>query len=203
MLSFEQVLSKVAEDAAFDKWPFRSGDSAHLNRWLEDWRAARIWQKLHPGAFERYQAWSFIMTMLSLRQLAEQLDQANERVSDAKQVRRKAARRNATKRLAELRTELSAQGINLAGVRDGALDSVETPEPFLTVRSDEHGTRRRTLFCRLASQFIHAETGRWHDAQVAALCEIALDCEDITTDMIRHAREAGRRDVMRERRRKA
>jgi hypothetical protein len=201
MLSFDRVLSKVSDDAECEKWP--RNDSAHLKRWLEDWRAALIWQELHTGAFESYRAWSFIHIMLTLRQLAEQLDQANERVSDAKQVRRKAARRDATKRLAELRTELSAQGFNLVGVRDGALDSVETPEPFLTVRSDEHGTRRRTLFCRLASQFIHADTGRWHDAQVAALCEIALDCKDITADMVRHAREAGRRDVTRKRRRKA
>jgi hypothetical protein len=142
------------------------------------------------------------MTMLSLRQLAEQLDQANERVSEAKRARRKAARRDATKRLAELRTELSAQGIVLVGVRDGALDTVEAPEPFLADR--ERGTRRRTLFCRLASWYVRAETGRWHDEQVGALCEIALNCKDsITADMVRHAREAGRRDATRKSRRKA
>jgi hypothetical protein len=202
MSPFEQVLSEVASDAAFDKRSFRKGDSAHLKRWLEDWRAAVIWQELHPGAFESHRAWSFIMTMLSLRQLAEQLDQANERVSEAKRARRKAARRDATKRLAELRTELSAQGIVLVGVRDGALDTVEAPEPFLADR--ERGTRRRTLFCRLASWYVRAETGRWHDEQVGALCEIALNCKDsVTADMVRHAREAGRRDATRKSRRKA
>jgi hypothetical protein len=196
MSPFEQVLSEVASDAAFDKH-----DSAHLKRWLEDWRAAVIWQALHPGAFESHRAWSFIMTMLSLRQLAEQLDQANERVSEAKRARRKAARRDATKRLAELRTELSAQGFFLAHVRDGALDSVETLEPVLADR--ERGTRRRTLFCRLTSFYVRAETRRWHDEQVGALCEIAFNCKDITTDKVRHAREAGRRDATRKRGREA
>jgi len=146
-------------------------------------------------------AYKLIILMLCVRQLAEQLNQANERVSEAKRARRKAARRDPAKRLAELRAELLAQGFNLVGVRDGALDSIETLEPFLAVR--EGGARSRTLFCRLASLLIHNDTGRWHDAQVAALCETALNCKDITVEMVRHAREAGRRDATRKHRRKA
>jgi hypothetical protein len=199
MSPFDRALSKIAEDAACDKW-LRKGDSAHLKRWLQDGRATEIWRALHPREFESHRAWSFIITMLVNRQLAEHLDRANERVSDAKRPRRKAARRDATKRLAELRAELAAQGVVLAGVRDGALDSVETLEPFLSDR--ERGTRQRTLFCRLASMYVRAETGRWCDAQVAALCEIAFDCRDISTDIVRHAREAGRRDATRRSRRK-
>ena len=197
---FKQVLSNVAEHAANDKWAFRKGDSAHLKRWLDDWRANQIWQTLHPGSFDSERAHSFIIVILVYRQLAEQLDQTNERVSAPKRARRKAARRDITKRIAELRAELAAQDIVLVGVRDGALDAVETPEFRFAVR--ERSTRRRTLFCRLVSDYIHASTGQWHDAQVAALCEIALDCEVITTEMVRHAREAGRRDIRRKHRRK-
>ena len=201
MLSFEQVLSKAAADAASDKGTFRKGDSAHIARWLHDGRADEIWQNLHPGVFDRLQAYLFIIVMLSYRQLAEQLDQANERVSDAKGARRKTARRDARKRLAELRTELSPRGFVLTGVCEGALDSVETLEPFLADR--ERSARQRTLFCRLASHSIRHGT-RWHDAQVGALCEIALNCKDsVTADMVRHAREAGRRDATRKSRRKA
>lgn len=103
----------------------------------------------------------------------------------------------------KLITELSAQGFVIRGVRDGALDSVEALAPPLAVRSDDRGTRQRTIFCRLASMYVHADTGYWHDGQVAALCEIALDCKDVTADMVRSAREAGRRDATRKRRRKA
>jgi len=197
MLSFKRVLSKVAEDAADDKWPFRKGDSAHLKRWLEDWRANQIWQKLHPGAFDSHKAHSFIILVLTFRHLSEHFDQANERVSEAKRARRKTARRDPAKRLAELRAELSAQGIVLVGVRDGALDSIETLEPFLAVR--ERSARSRTIFFRFVSTYIRGNTGQWHDAEVAALCETALNCRDVTTEMVRHAREAGRRDVTRKR----
>jgi hypothetical protein len=196
MLSFEQVLSKVAADAAGEEWPFREGDSAHLKRWLEDWRAAAIWGELYQGAFDRIQAHQFIILILTLRQLAEHLDRANQQVSDAKRGRKKASAADVIK----LIREMSAQGVVITDVRDGALDSVENLEPFLANR--ERGTRRRTLFCRLASNYILAATGRWHDEEVAALCEIALNCKDITADMVRHAREAGRRDASRKGRRK-
>jgi hypothetical protein len=199
MSPFEQVISNVAADAAFDKWPFRDGDVAHLSRWLNDGRATEIWEKLYPGAFAPFDAWGFITIILSFRQLAHQLDQANQKVSAAKRARKKATLADTIK----LITELSAEGFVLCGVRGGALDSVETLAPPLAVRSDERGTRQRTIFCRLASMYVHAATGRWHDGEVAALCEIALDCNDVTTDMVRSYREAGRRDATRKRRRKA
>jgi hypothetical protein len=197
MSPFEQVISKVAADAASDKWPFRQGDSAHLQRWLGDGRAATIWQELYSDVFDDHRAYLFIIGILSLRRLAEELDQANQKVSAAKKARKKAIADTV-----KLITELSAEGFVIRNVLPGALDNIEAPEPFLAVRSDERGSRRRTIFCRLASLFIHADTGRWHDAQVAALCEIAFDCKDVSTDMVRSAREAGRRDTTRKRRRK-
>jgi hypothetical protein len=195
---FERVLSDTAAKAETDKWPFRKGDAAHLARWLEDGRAMAIWQKLHPGAFESVKAYFFIIEILYLRQLAELLDQTNQRVSDAKRARKKTGAGEAIKQLAEL----SAQGFVIRDVLPGALASIETPEPFLAVRSDEGGTRRRTIFCRLVSISVQATTGRWHDDQVAALCEIAFNCKDVTAEMVRSAREAGRRDAKRKRRRK-
>jgi hypothetical protein len=192
---FERILSKAAEHAASDKWPFRKGDSAHLARWLGDGRADEIWQKLYPGPFDSRQASSFIIKILSLRQLAEQLDHT-KKISDAKRARKKAAAGEAVKQL----TELSAQGFVIRNVREGALDSLESLEPFLAVRSDKHGTRRHTIFCRLASNLVRADAGHWHDEEVEALCQIAFNCEAVD---VRSAREAGRRDATRNRKRKA
>lgn len=180
MVSFKRTLSKIAKEAADDKWPFRKGDSAHLNAGLRIGAQSRFGKNCIPVPSIIQKAYFFIIQVLTFRHLAERLDQANERVSEAKRARRKAARRR---------------------VRDSTLDSIETPEPFLSVR--ERSTRSRTLFCRLASLFIHDDTGRWHDAQVAALCETALNSKDITIEMVRHAREAGRHDATRKRGRKA
>jgi hypothetical protein len=190
---FELVLSKAAADAESDKR--HNGDAAHLARWLHDGRADEIWQKFYPGAFDANKAYSFIIVMLSFRQLAEHFDRANQQVSAAKKARKKATAADMIK----LIREMSAQGVLITDVRDGALDSVETLEPILAVRSDERGARRQTIFCRLASMYVHAPP-RWHDEQVAALCEIALNCKDVTADMVRSAREAGRRDARRKKR---
>jgi len=86
--AFRQVLSKTAADAGPDNWPFHKGDAAHLARWLDDERAEEIWQNLYPGALDEIQAYCFIVVMLCFRQLAEQLDRANQRVSAAKRAKK-------------------------------------------------------------------------------------------------------------------
>ena len=81
--------------------------------------------------------------------------------------------------------------------------SAELPTKYMasdfSVRSDKEGTRKRTIFCRVLSDMLHDGTGRWHDAEVARLCEIAFGGGDVTSDMVRSAREAGRRDATRKR----
>ena len=67
-----------------------------------------------------------------------------------------------------------------------ALGRAQVLDPLLSVRSDENGTRQRTLFCRMLSHVLHDTI--WHDAKVATLCEIAFDCNDITVEMVRSAR---------------
>ena len=41
------------------------------------------------------------------------------------------------------------------------------------------GARKRTIFCGILSDIFHSNFDRWHDTEVAALCEIAFDCKDI------------------------
>jgi hypothetical protein len=177
--------------------PLSEGERNFLIRLHDDDRADEIWQELHSGAFDSLRAHSFIIEILALRQLAEHFDQVNKKVSAANRARKKAGAGEAIKRL----TELSTQGFVIRS--EGALLGLETLEPFLAVRSDKRGTRRRTIFCRFASTLLRSDT-RWHDKEVAALCEIAFNCEgDVTVDMVRSAREAGRREATRKRKRKA
>ena len=51
------------------------------------------------------------------------------------------------------------------------------------------GARKRTIFCGILSDIFHSNFDRWHDTEVAALCEIAFDCKDIiSTDAVKTAR---------------
>jgi hypothetical protein len=51
------------------------------------------------------------------------------------------------------------------------------------------GARKRTIFCRILSDIFHSNFDRWHDTEVAALCEIAFDYKDIiSTDAVKTAR---------------
>jgi hypothetical protein len=200
--SFKDTITDVLK-----REPLSEGAQKFLIRLRNDDRADEIWQadrksqarRLHSGAFDSHSAYSFIIVVLALRELAEHFDQVNKKVSAANRARKKTGAGEAIKQL----TELSAQGHVIRHVREGALLGLETLEPFLAVRSDERGTRRRTIFCRFASNLLRSDT-RWHDKEVAALCEIAFNCKgDVTVDMVRSAREAGRREATRKRKRKA
>jgi hypothetical protein len=49
--------------------------------------------------------------------------------------------------------------------------------------------RKRTIFCRILSDIFHSNFDRWHDTEVAALCEFTFDCKDIiSTDAVKTAR---------------
>jgi hypothetical protein len=207
---FERVLDEAIklatgnEDLA--KRLYRAGDVEHLQRWRDDGRAAEIWEALHPNRLDPRGMSRFILTVLELRGMTRALDQLNKKISKLKRSLKKLApkeRRRAIRLLAS--GELSPQEF---AVLEASFKEAETGratdflEPIFAVRSDEHGTRQCTIFCRLVSDLVR-QTGRWHDKEVAGLAEIALNRKDITTEMVRHYREAGRRDATRKRRGKA
>jgi hypothetical protein len=65
--------------------------------------------------------------------------------------------------------------------------------PQLNIRSDHGGSRQRTAFMRMAADFFHKTTGKWHDDEVATLTDIAFPDEEATTiDMVRSARRGVR-----------
>jgi hypothetical protein len=208
MSPFEQLLTEMIKqrgylNTRYGEMATGRNDVAHLKRWLKDGRATEIWEAWSPGNFSDGPARSFITAVLLIRERAWMWDHINKDRTGLRQ-RLKARAAKERRHLAKLLTkgELSPEEYKarIASVEEkrratGDLDS------WHAVRSDENGTRRRTLFCRLLSNaFLHAKgrsKGRRYDAQVAALCEIALGCKDVTADMVRSAREAGRRDAKR------
>jgi hypothetical protein len=205
---FKRLLDEVIKLASANddlaKQLFRAGDVGHLQRWHDDGRADEIWEALHPGRLDagRVGCVVFIHAVLSIRHLAEEADQLNKTISRLKKLAPK-ERRRAVNRLT--RGELSQQEFAVLAAFFGKAETGRATdffEPIFAVRSDKHETRQCTIFCRLVSDLVRRGT-RWHDKEVAALAEIALNRKDITTDMVRSYREAGRRDATRKSRRKA
>ena len=182
---------------------FRDGDVAHLKRWSEDSRGPAIYDALRSGkGLHCKSAFAHIMTVLELRRFAELLDALNRDIG----VRERRMKRLAPKERKRARKMLENSEMSpaeFATLMD-QIKEFENPrefiglDPLLSARSSrKDGSRKRTLFCRTLSDVLHHATGRWHDAQVAALCEIALDCDDVTVEMVRSAR----REATRKRRR--
>ena len=200
--SFEKLLVELIKRAASPDDPisreFHDGDAAHLDRWLRSGQADKIWQKISNGPFNSGDAFEFVGAVLEIRRDAAKADAlARDVPALAKQAKHLAlrTRKHAIEKLTN--NEITAaQYLALNQRVEEALGFDQVRDPLLSVRSDENGTRRRTLFCRMLSDVLHYTTGQWHDDAVRALCEIAFDCDDVTLDMVRSAR----RDSTRKRR---
>ena len=175
----------------------RDGDAAHLQRWVDNCDVDTIWQAIRPGPFNFEEAFNFMMINLRFRKLAESCDELNETIGSLQRRGKKLApreRKRAAKMLAHGEMSADEFAAILASVEDhGDARTSINLDPLLTVRSDENGTRKRTLFCRMLSSKLHDAKGRWHDAEVQALCQIAFDCDDVTIDMARSARRESTR----------
>jgi hypothetical protein len=176
-----------------------SQDIAHLTRWAKRDPAAQIYRKLN----EVDEA-LFISLNLWIRILAERADQATvEMAALTKQAKKVLPRARKLFAIARANFKMSEREFEalIAECREieTGLDTwlAEAFGPVQAiVRSDENGSRKRTIFCRLLSNKIHSMTGRWHTREVAELCEIAFDCGDVTDEMVR----AARRDFTRKKR---
>jgi hypothetical protein len=209
-LLFDQVLDECIKQATANddlaKRLFLEGDIAHLQRWRNDGRAAAIWEALRPGrSSDAAGMFRFVFSFLRVRRIAEETNQLNKTISELKRSGKRLApkeRRRAMKLLAN--GDLSPQEFLVLEASFKEAESGRDTnflDPIFAVRSDERGTRRRSIFCRIACDLIRRGTNRWHYGQIAALCEIALDCKDVTTDMVRSYRDAGRREATRKKRR--
>ena len=137
--------------------------------------------------------------VLDLRRDAEEADALNKEMAAlgrrvkhlAPKVRKRAIRKLTNNEITGLQYASLNQRI------EGALRSTRVFDPLLSNRSDNKGARRRTIFCRELSAFFHDIDGKYHDAEVKELCEIAFNCGDVTIEMVRSAR----RESIRKRRR--
>lgn len=203
--TFEKLLADLIKRATSPNDPirqeFRDGDAAHLKRWLDYGGANKTWKKISKRqSILSNDPASFVRNVLGLRQLAVASD-ALTKVASALQRDVKPTLLRDRKRLMKMRVncEISDDDF-LAGnmfIEDyersirSALKTAKSIPSMWLVRSDESGTRPRTIFLRCLSSVLFMYTGRWYDAEVAELCEIALDCSgSVTTRMVRSARES-------------
>jgi hypothetical protein len=198
--SFLEVLRAGLEcaESTDPKWRlvpgyFMPGDADHIKRWLSDpRRAAAIFAKLtKQEKLTQRGMIDHIHAVLGARRLAEDFDKLNvtfaELERDTPRLSKK-ERRHALRQFADGKVSQEALDAYLAFIDEVEAGPVSNLDPLFTVRSDRAGSRKQTIFCRILSKLIHINFGCWHDAEVAALCEIAFDCGDVTIDMVRAAR---------------
>ena len=199
MLPFQKLLSEMVSRANSQddlaKRVYLDGDIAHVRRWLDDCRADEIWKSISKEPFNFDDASIFVDCVLELRHSAEEADAINREVpalaARLKHVVAKVHKR-AIKKLTN--GEISPEQYGELDQRlKESLPSPKIRDPLLSNRSDNRGGRRRTLFCRVLSDLLHHATGKWHDAEVQALCEIAFGRGDVTIDMVRSARRESTR----------
>jgi hypothetical protein len=183
---------KLAESADAAKYGFKPGDVDHLRRWLNNKRAAAIFAKLTKNkTVTQRRIVILIQGVLSARQGAETTDKLNATFAELKREKRpaaKKARRNAMKQFADGDVSRDALDDYLAFINQ-VESRPSNLDPLFTVRSDRAGSRKRTIFCRILSDLYHTAFGRWHDAEVAALCNIAFDYDGVTVEAVKLARK--------------
>jgi hypothetical protein len=170
---------------------FKPGDAEHLRRWLNDTRAATIFDKLSKGKkITQRRIVNHILSVLSARGLAEDFDRLNATFAELKREGPRLAKKECRHRMKQFADgDLSQEALDayLAFI-DHVVALPPTLDPPQVVRSDRDGSRKRTIFCRILSDTFHSAFGRWHDAEVAALCGIAFDC-DVTIESVKDARK--------------
>jgi hypothetical protein len=171
---------------------FKPGDADHLRRWLSDSQTASIFAKLtkRKKLTQRGMV-DHIIAVLHARQIAEDTDKLNATFAELKRTGPRLAkkeRRHAMKQFADGDVPQESLEAYLAHIDEIETRSAGNLDPLFIVRSDRDGSRRRTIFCRVLSKLIHINFGRWHDAEVAALCGIAFDC-DVTIESVKDARK--------------
>jgi hypothetical protein len=172
---------------------FKPGDADHLRRWLNDSRAATIFAKLTKGKkITQRRIVDLILAVLAARQLAETTDGLNATFAELERENPRLAkreRRHALRQFADGDVSQEALDAYLAHVDNEEAEPASNLDPLFVVRSDRGGSRKRTIFCRILSSTFHGAFGRWHDVEVAALCNIAFDCDGVTVDAVRTARK--------------
>ena len=188
--------------AELEKYGLDAGTRKHIKRWADDDRADEVWERIESAAQANgtpLPRWFFIQEILSARRVALLID---------KRQTQRSFYRNIAAQMIEVAAFLGAQppdggpppiphGARLAlELKDSAkhLEQHEaavswaTPGQVKVSRSNRD--RVRVAFTSMVSTELQRVTGRWLDAEVAVLAEIALNVRDITVDQVRRSRRA-------------
>jgi hypothetical protein len=195
---------------AYQENPYRlrsldGDDIRHLRRWAGDDRCEEIWWRLGKplSAPPKGELWylitgALIDVVLSLRKAAEaqharaadyrKRNQAETELGNAIMHRLKKIAKAATRgksinaAIWEGRARLFQQAADLClGQTKRAADPAQQA-------TDRDGSLRRNWFSARLSEHLYLLTGRWFDAEVAVLVEIAFPGKDVTVDAVRKAR---------------
>jgi hypothetical protein len=192
-VSMLRVGLKLAESTDSAKYGFKQGDAEHLRRWLNNRHATATFAKLTKGKKVTVKLMAaHIKWVLVARDCAEAFDRLNatfvelerQKPQVARKVRRRLWRAFANDIISQ--EELDAR---LADLKEAHSKPDSNLNPLFVIRSDRGGSRKRTIFCRMLSKSTHSNYGRWHDAEVAALCNIAFDCDCVTVEAVKLARK--------------
>jgi hypothetical protein len=193
--SFRSALKeglRLAESADAAKYGFKPGDAEHLRRWIGARRPTAPFDELAKGkTVTQKRIIDFIRLVLAARQIAETTDGLNATFAKLERTKPRLAkkeRRNALVQFADGKVSQEALDAYLAGIDLVVSVSVSNLDPLFVVRSDKNGGRKRTIFCRILSDTLR-HNGRWYDPQIAALCNIAFGCDDVTDEAVRAARK--------------
>jgi hypothetical protein len=150
-----------------------------MQRWLDSGEANKIWSKISgSGPFNSGDAFNFVRFVLFLRRGATQTDQANQKMPIVARERNRLAikaRKHALRKLANEDITPDQLAAFEQAVEEMLRRSAAISDPLFGNRSDNRGSRQRTIFCRALSDFLHDARGKWHDAEVEQLCQIAFD----------------------------
>ena len=193
---------KADVKAVREALPVSRGDREHLRRWEDDHRAQQIWDEfkaLNPATSPK----EFIARNLDVRRYAEAL---SARISDSKNWHKEWSRHFAHVGATEIFAPDRAFTDQMASLRILCRDATFAlslhknllPPKFLIPRQNktqkrEHkgqenkNWRAHRIFIVVFSNFWHAQCGRWRDAEVAALTDIAFDAE-IAAHQVRSVR---------------
>jgi hypothetical protein len=189
-----QSSTKFKDELRKYPWPPSTAIRAHGRRWREHDQTEIVWRKISRAA-NQLKADDFIRFVVKARcraaGLVPTLDfhaEAGRRYLAAHEARIKAAF-GSNRSLSEIAEVLEDAAADFR-LCDNLLDSRLSGLPVKAVsRKDQKGSQARRAFCLVIGEFLNEKSGKWMDAEVATLVDIALPQADATTiDQVRAMR---------------
>jgi hypothetical protein len=183
--------------------PLTDADIKHLRRWSQDSRCEELWQRLSGPLFARPEgdAWysiavRLINVVLAIRNEVESREKlaalkksgSESRKAAALSILKKIARAASAGKATDHPAVWRERARLFQQAADFCTSLISHPLPVTDISVDRKGSLKRQRFSARLSEHLHLLAGRWCDAEVATLTEIAFPGKEITTDIVRAAR---------------